>query len=887
MALNRIKSHGPGHVAIDDVKIGNGPSSDVISDGRVRVQFHDNPQALATWCDRFQGSFAGELPGVEHLELSKPRRTNSIAFLPDVEKPTCGPRLNIAIHIVGSRGDVQPFIPIAQILMKPPHGHRIRICTHPVFKDFVEAQGVEFFSIRGDPEALMAYMVKNPGLIPSRESFKGGEVGKRRREMAEIINGAWRSCIEAGDGMGEGVTAANVQCAEDLFIADVIIANPPSMAHIHCAEKLSIPLHMVFTMPWSPTKAFPHPLAAMSYGDADARVANYLSFMMTELLTWQGLGDLINKFRTQTLHLDPVSPMWGYQLLSRLRVPYSYLWSESLLPKPFDWPSHLNITGFSFLPLAHSYTPPPDLVEFLETGPIPIYVGFGSIVVDDPQALTQLIFQAIEIAGVRAIVSKGWGGVGAGGDVPDGVYLIGNCPHDWLFQRVSVVVHHGGAGTTAAGIAAGQPTVIIPFFGDQPFWSQMVARAGAGPTSVPFKELTAEILAESITLALQPEVQEVAQEMAGHIAEEDGAVQAAMDITDRLEVDKLRCDICPERLATWLHRKTGAHLSGFTASCLVDQGLIQPADLKLLRHKHWYVDEGAEEPITGVIAAASGFVAAVGTATSDYLQRLKSPAPPRPSRRRLSSKRHFTPTEEHQAHDGILRPVIGPAALTTMEMENIAIRLATKSLRNGDPTIAASNIVPSIRNRHKASWRAHEEGKNGRAYYVIRATGRYACDLAKAGAKAPVALIYNVANGFHNAPSHGFAGIEVRRRDEITGLGSGLKTAGKEFTLGIWEAFSGLATKPYNDTKQRGARGLGKGMLRGGLGFISNLGSAIFGLPGYTLKGIEKELAKHHLTKLKGEVLLIRLRQGINDWREAPVEERQEAVRRWNALVSK
>ncbi|KAM5362391.1 hypothetical protein ACJA88_014049 [Fusarium oxysporum] len=810
MALNRIKSHGPGHVAIDDVKIGNGPSSDVISDGRVRVQFHDNPQALATWCDRFQGSFAGELPGVEHLELSKPRRTNSIAFLPDVEKPTCGPRLNIAIHIVGSRGDVQPFIPIAQILMKPPHGHRIRICTHPVFKDFVEAQGVEFFSIRGDPEALMAYMVKNPGLIPSRESFKGGEVGKRRREMAEIINGAWRSCIEAGDGMGEGVTAANVQCAEDLFIADVIIANPPSMAHIHCAEKLSIPLHMVFTMPWSPTKAFPHPLAAMSYGDADAR---------------GNLGDLINKFRTQTLHLDPVSPMWGYQLLSRLRVPYSYLWSESLLPKPFDWPSHLNITGFSFLPLAHSYTPPPDLVEFLETGPIPIYVGFGSIVVDDPQALTQLIFQAIEIAGVRAVVSKGWGGVGAGGDVPDGVYLIGNCPHDWLFQRVSVVVHHGGAGTTAAGIAAGQPTVIIPFFGDQPFWSQMVARAGAGPTSVPFKELTAEILAESITLALQPEVQEVAQEMAGHIAEEDGAVQAAMDITDRLEVDKLRCDICPERLATWLHRKTGAHLSGFTASCLVDQGLIQPADLKLLRHKHWYVDEGAEEPITGVIAAASGFVAAVGTATSDYLQRLKSPAPPRPSRRRLSSKRHFTPTEEHQAHDGILRPVIGPAALTTMEMENIAIRLATKSLRNGDPTIAASNIVPSIRNRHKASWRAHEEGKNGRAYYVIRATGRYACDLAKAGAKAPVALIYNVANGFHNAPSHGFAGIEVRRRDEITGLGSGLKTAGKEFTLGIWEAFSGLVTKPYNDTKQRGARGLGKGMLRGGLGFISNLGS--------------------------------------------------------------
>ncbi|KAF4332452.1 sterol 3-beta-glucosyltransferase [Fusarium beomiforme] len=789
MALNRIKSHGPGHVAIDDAKIGNGLSGDVISDGRVRVQFHDNPQALSTWCDRFQGSFAGELPGVGHLELSKPRRTNSIAFLPSVEKPTCGPRLNIAIHIIGSRGDVQPFIPIAQILMKPPHSHRVRICTHPVFKDFVEAQGVEFFSVGGDPEALMAYMVKNPGLLPSRESFKGGDVGKRRREMAEIINGAWRSCIEAGDGMGERVTAADVQCAEDLFIADVIIANPPSMAHIHCAEKLSIPLHIVFTMPC--------------------------------------LGDLINKFRAQTLHLDPVSPMWGYQLLSRLRVPYSYLWSESLIPKPSDWPSHLNITGFSFLLLAHSYTPPPDLVEFLENGPLPIYVGFGSIVMDNPQALTQLIFRAIEIAGVRAIMSKGWGGVGAGGDVPDSVYLIDNCPHDWLFQRVSVVVHHGGAGTTAAGIAAGRPTVIIPFFGDQPFWGQMIARAGAGPISIPFKELTAEILAESITFALQAGVQEVAQQMADHIAEENGAGQAAMDITDRLEVDKLRCDICPERLATWFHRKTGAHLSGFVASCLVDQGLIQPSDLKLLRHKHWYVDEGAEEPNIGVIAAASGFLAAVGTATSDYFQRLKSPAPPRPPKRRLSSQRHkhFTPTEDDRAHQGILRPVIGPATLTPMEMENIAMKMATKSLRNADPATGASKIEPSILNRHKASWRAHEEGKNGRAYYVTRATGRYACDLAKASAKAPVALFYNVANGFHNAPSHGFAGIEVRRRDEITGLGSGLKTAGKEFTLGIWEAFSGLVTKPYGDVKQRGVRGLGKGMLRGGLGFISNLGS--------------------------------------------------------------
>lgn len=196
--------------------------------------------------------------------------------------------MNIAIHIVGSRGDVQPFIPIAQLLKKSPYNHRVRICTHPVFKDFVESQGVEFFSIGGNPEALMAYMVKNPGLLPNRESIKAGDIRNRRREMSEIINGAWRSCIEAGDGMGGVVTAADVRNVKELFIADAIIANPPSMAHIHCAEKLGIPLHMIFTMPWSPTETFSHPLASMKYTGADAKTANYLSFIMMELLTWQG-----------------------------------------------------------------------------------------------------------------------------------------------------------------------------------------------------------------------------------------------------------------------------------------------------------------------------------------------------------------------------------------------------------------------------------------------------------------------------------------------------------------------------------------------------------------------------------------------------------------------
>jgi hypothetical protein len=164
----------------------------------------------------------------------------------------------------------------------------VRICTHSNFRDFVESQGVEFFNIGGDPEALMAYMVKNPGLWPSYASLKAGEVNNRRKEMWNIMNGAWRSCIEAGDGMGSSKPASRVENPKDLFLADLIIANPPSMAHIHCAEKLHIPLHMVFTMPWSPTESFPHPLAAISFDTTDKSTVNYLSYYMVEMLTWEG-----------------------------------------------------------------------------------------------------------------------------------------------------------------------------------------------------------------------------------------------------------------------------------------------------------------------------------------------------------------------------------------------------------------------------------------------------------------------------------------------------------------------------------------------------------------------------------------------------------------------
>lgn len=156
-------------------------------------------------------------------------------------------RLNIVMQVVGSRGDVQPFVALGQVLKKK-YGHRVRLATHQVFRDFVEQNGLEFFNIGGDPVELMAFMVKNPGLIPGMDSLKNGDIGKRQKEMQEVLSGCWRSCFEAGDGTGPPLEDGyNKPETSRPFIADAIIANPPSSAHIHCAEKLGIPLHIMFT----------------------------------------------------------------------------------------------------------------------------------------------------------------------------------------------------------------------------------------------------------------------------------------------------------------------------------------------------------------------------------------------------------------------------------------------------------------------------------------------------------------------------------------------------------------------------------------------------------------------------------------------------------------
>ena len=129
-------------------------------------------------------------------------------------------------------------------------------------------------------------------------------------------------------------------------MAEAIIANPPSMGHVHCAQALSIPLHIMFTMPWSSTRAFSHPLANLNISaDTNLSMANFLSFGVVEFMMWQGIGDIVNRWRSRSLDLEPIIESDGPKLLEKLAVPHTYCWSPALVPRPSDWPEHIGKWG--------------------------------------------------------------------------------------------------------------------------------------------------------------------------------------------------------------------------------------------------------------------------------------------------------------------------------------------------------------------------------------------------------------------------------------------------------------------------------------------------------------------------------------------------------------
>ena len=366
--------------------------------------------------------------------------------------------LNITCLTIGSRGDVQPYIALCKGLLA--EGHKPRIATHAEFEPWVRKHNIDFRPVDGDPAELMRICVEN-GMFTY--SFLKEASLKFRDWIDELLSSAWKAC--------EG--------------SEILIESPSAMAGIHIAEALRIPYFRAFTMPWTRTRAYPHAFAVPEHKIGGAY--NYFSYVMFDNVFWKAIAGQVNRWRKKELglrgtNMDKMQPN---------KVPFLYNFSPHVVVPPLDYSDWVRVTGYWFLDEATGWTPPPELVGFIEKARADkkklVYIGFGSIVVSDPAALTKTVVDSVLKADVRCILSKGWSdrlgdpaAVKSEVDLPSEIHQIKSAPHDWLFTQIDAAVHHGGAGTTGASLRAGLPTVIKPFFGDQFFFGSRVEDLGVG-----------------------------------------------------------------------------------------------------------------------------------------------------------------------------------------------------------------------------------------------------------------------------------------------------------------------------------------------------------------------------------------------------------------------
>jgi sterol 3beta-glucosyltransferase len=398
----------------------------------------------------------------------------------------------------GTRGDVQPFVALAQGLLRA--GHAATVCTHERFRGFVEGHGVPY-AFMNDDLLKLADTPEGRALTEGR-----GNPIAALRTVGPIFARMLREAQAAAEG------------------ADLIVHHPKTLAAPSLAEAYGVTVVMVLPVPsMTPTRAFALPL----FGDRDLGGAlNRLSYAPLALQTsaFRGVLDAwrselgLPKARLRPPHLDAAGRP----------VPTLYPVSPRLVARPADWPETTLLTGAWFLDDAAE--PPAGLIEFLAAGPAPVTIGFSSMVGSDPAARSAMVLEAVERAEVRAVLVTGWGGLDPS-TVPERlrerVHAVPSVPFAWLFPRSAAVVHHGGAGTTAEAVRAGVPSLICPFFGDQPFWGSRVARLGAGPRPTPQRRLTALRLAAALrTMVEDRAMRGRAAALGAEVSAEDGIGEA-------------------------------------------------------------------------------------------------------------------------------------------------------------------------------------------------------------------------------------------------------------------------------------------------------------------------------------------------------------------------
>ncbi|KAH9890812.1 glycosyltransferase family 1 protein [Xylariomycetidae sp. FL2044] len=366
--------------------------------------------------------------------------------------------MKITCLTIGSRGDVQPYIALCKGLLA--EGHKPRIATHVEFKAWIEGHGIEFAPVEGDPSELMRICIQNGTFT---WAFLREANSKFRGWLDELLASAYTAC--------EG--------------SDLLIESPSAMAGIHIAEALRIPYFRAFTMPWTRTRAYPHAFVMPERKMGGAY--NYVTYVMFDNVFWKATAHQVNRWRNNVLGL----PNTNLEKMQPNKVPFLYNFSPAVVAPPLDYSDWIRVTGYWFLDEGTDWTPPDDLMEFINKARKDdkklVYVGFGSIIVPDPAKMTQEVIDAVIKADVRCVLSKGWSDRLGNKDaavpeqvLPPEIFQIKSAPHDWLFSQMDAAAHHGGSGTTGASLRAGIPTIIRPFFGDQFFFGSRVEDLGVG-----------------------------------------------------------------------------------------------------------------------------------------------------------------------------------------------------------------------------------------------------------------------------------------------------------------------------------------------------------------------------------------------------------------------
>lgn len=411
----------------------------------------------------------------------------------------------ITIICAGSRGDFQPYVALAQRLKIL--GEEVRISGFSQFENFVRGYGIDYVPIEVDYEEL--------GVDP------------KMLKQAGSADNPLKMILTFNKMKKYGAQIAK-QTYDSLEGSDLIVYHPGCVIGYFAAQEMNISSVLATPFPMNKTEEY---LSVVTYGKArPTRINKKISYKMIQGMLWLASSNTVKQYWKERFGRIPKNFKSPYERISKDHIAMVSC-SNFVFPRPKDWNKNIYQSGYWFVEENKEYKPSKELESFINNGEKSVYIGFGSVFdSDEKDKIVKIIIDALKKCGKRGIIS----GMGKVDNLPNNIIAVDGIPHTWLFEKVSVVCHHGGAGTTAAGFRAGVPSVIIPFSNDQFAWAHRAFDLGVGAKPIYKKDLTADKLAEGINYALNKDIIERAEILSKNIALEDGALDCAKEIVDML-----------------------------------------------------------------------------------------------------------------------------------------------------------------------------------------------------------------------------------------------------------------------------------------------------------------------------------------------------------------